>query len=106
MLFRNRETLHRAVETFQETTTEQVLHIGTKSFAPDFTIRRSDGTLFYWEHCGMTGSETYMQRHKVKLSMYESIGIVPWKNLIVTYDDPQGCVRLSVIESEIRNKLL
>lgn len=38
--------------------------------------------------------------------MYERAGIVPWKNLIVTYDDETGNLDLRMIEAEIRNRLL
>jgi len=38
--------------------------------------------------------------------MYERMGIVPWKNLIVTYDTEDGGLSSAVIEAEIRNKLL
>ena len=31
---------------------------------------------------------------------------MPWRNLIVTYDEYDGGINLAVIESEIRNKLL
>ncbi|MCQ4635662.1 hypothetical protein NE619_02885 [Anaerovorax odorimutans] len=47
-----------------------------------------------------------MKRHKWKLAMYEKAGIVPWKNLIVTYDDENGNLDARIIEAEIINKLL
>ena len=47
-----------------------------------------------------------MKKHKWKLEIYESVGIVPWKNLIVTYDNERGTIDIPVLESEIRNKLL
>ncbi|MCI8609744.1 MAG: hypothetical protein HFE73_08885 [Firmicutes bacterium] len=47
-----------------------------------------------------------MERHKWKLSMYEKAGIVPWKNLIITYNDSQGNINMKIVESEIVNKLL
>ena len=40
------------------------------------------------------------------MNMYERAGIVPWKNLIVTYDDEYGGIDTRIIEAEIRNKLL
>ncbi len=85
---------------------EQVLKIGKYTLAPDFTLLAESGKIFYWEHCGLTGNLAYMKKHKWKMDVYESAGIVPWKNLIVTYDNEQGAVDLPVIESEIRNKLL
>jgi len=85
---------------------EQVIHIGTYTVAPDFTIRRRDGKLFYWEHEGLTNSQTYLDRQIKKSQMYAGIGIVPWDNLIVTYDNTYGEVNLRIIGSEIENKLL
>lgn len=85
---------------------EQVLTIGKYNLSPDFTLKSRSSEIFYWEHCGLPGNKEYMKHHKWKMEMYESVGIVPWKNLIVTYDDPDGNINLGIIESEIRNKLL
>lgn len=85
---------------------EQVLKIGKYTLAPDFTILTADDRMFYWEHCGLPENSSYMKKHKWKMDLYESAGIVPWKNLIVTYDNERGTIELPVIESEIRNKLL
>lgn len=85
---------------------EQVMHINGYNLAPDFTILSRSGEEFIWEHCGLTGNPKYMKHHKWKMELYESAGIVPWKNLIVTYDNEQGNIDLAIIESEIRNKLL
>lgn len=40
------------------------------------------------------------------MNLYETRGIVPWKNLIVTYDDENGHINLAEIDSIITNKLL
>ena len=85
---------------------EQVLRVGNSIIVPDFTIRRSDGKIFYWEHEGMMSSKVYAERQYQKNQLYASLGIVPWDNLIVTYDDVNGNIDLRIIESEIRNKLL
>lgn len=85
---------------------EQVLTIEKYNVAPDFTLMGRDGELRYWEHCGLTNNKKYMDHHKWKMGLYESVGIVPWKNLIVTYDEEDGTINMQIIESEIRNKLL
>lgn len=54
----------------------------------------------------MTSNEKYMKHHKWKMDMYETSVIVPWKNLIITYDDEDGIIDTSIIESEIKNKLI
>lgn len=54
----------------------------------------------------MPGDEKYMANHKRKLEVYESLGIVPWDNLIITYDSKEGNLDLKIIESEISSKLI
>ena len=86
---------------------EPVLHIGAHVLIPDFAaIRVRDAKIFYEEHCGMPHNKEYMAHHKWKMSAYESVGIVPWDNLIVTYGDIHGNIDVRVIESELRSKLL
>ena len=85
---------------------EEVLLIDGLRLVPDFTIRRRDGSLCYWEHCGLMGDADYRERQRQKFRLYERADIVPWKNLIVTYDGEDGGINIAVIESEIRNKLL
>ena len=85
---------------------EQMIHIGNTTLAPDFTIRRRDGKIFYWEHEGLTNSQEYINRQLKKHQMYAGIGIVPWDNLIITYDNKDGIIDLRIVESEIKNKLL
>ena len=84
---------------------EQMLYIEQYDFAPDFTILTRKG-LMYWEHCGMMDDPGYVSRQIWKSKMYAKIGIVPWKNLIITYDDEDGNFDSRIIESEIINKLL
>ncbi len=86
---------------------EQLLEIGAYKAAPDFMPRnKRTGEQFYWEHCGMPENEEYMKHHKWKMNLYESVGIVPWKNLIVSYDGADGTLNIAEIESVIRNRLL
>lgn len=84
---------------------EEMLYIENQPFSPDFTILTRDG-LRYWEHCGKVDDPTYIWKHNRKLSMYQKAGIVPWKNLIITYDDENGGIDTRIINSEIRIKLL
>ena len=87
---------------------EEVLHFGGRGsmMIPDFVLPNAAGGLYYWEHCGLAGDAEYMKRHRQKIENYEKIGVVPWKNLIVTYDDEYGNINTAIIDSEIRNKLL
>lgn len=84
---------------------EQVLRIGSKVCIPDFTIRRPDGSLLYYEHCGLPSNQAYWEHHKKKLEQYEQAGIYPWNNLIVTYDNENGELDLQYIEMLLRQKV-
>ena len=85
---------------------EQVMTIGKIKLNPDFTIRRSDGKIFIWEHEGLTNVKTYLDWQTRKSQLYASVGVVPWDNLIVTYDNDNGIIDLRIVEAEIKNKLL
>jgi hypothetical protein len=65
---------------------EQVIHINDKDYSADFTFRDSNMELFYWEHAGMMDVPKYADGHHRKMKALNDIGIVPWKNLIITYD--------------------
>ncbi len=73
---------------------------------PDFEIRRRDGKIMYWEHCGLMNRQDYIDTYHWKLEHFEKEGIVPWDNLIVTFDDPYGNINVNIIESEIQNRIL
>ena len=74
---------------------------------PDFTIMRArDGKIIYWEHCGMMDDPAYLARNKKKLREYEEAGIVPWDNLIITYDTIEGGLRGDLVEAMIKCWLL
>ncbi len=74
---------------------------------PDFTIRRKkDGKIIYWEHMGMMYDLESRIDNKRKLEEYEAAGIVPWDNLILTYDTRDGGLRGELIEAMIRGWLL
>ena len=86
---------------------EEELAVGRHKYAPDFVVRsRKNGKLFYWEHCGLTSSKDYMERHYRKMQEYEEFGIVPWDNLIVTYDGEGGTLNLAWIEAIIKCHLV
>lgn len=85
---------------------EQSLQVDGYDLAPDFTIRRADGKIMYWEHEGLTSSQKYTDWQLKKHALYASIDIVPWDNLILTYDSINGDIDLRIIEAEIKNKLV
>lgn len=74
---------------------------------PDFTIRRPrDGKIIYWEHLGMMGDSGYKSGNEIKFIEYENSGIVPWDNLIVTYDTSDGGIDAKIIDAMIQGWLL
>lgn len=80
--------------------------IGDTVLYPDFTIMRTDGKIFYWEHAGRCDLPQYRDEIMWKTSMYAGVGIGQWDNLIITYDTGDGEIDLREIESVITNKLL
>ncbi len=102
---------------------DEMIYIENQSLSPDFIILHGHqqdesyraGSAYssdepkgfmYWEHCGMVNDPAYMRHHKWKLDMYEKAGIVPWKNLILTYDDEHGNIDARLIDAEIKIRLL
>lgn len=76
-------------------------------YMPDFTIKRPyDGKLIFWEHFGMVNDNDYMEGNRRKLMEYESVGIVPWENLIVTYNQSDGGINEKLIDAMIHGWLL
>ena len=53
---------------------------------PDFTIRRPDNSIVYWEHAGMLEDPGYRARFEEKLRQYKRNGIEENDLLIVTRD--------------------
>ena len=71
----------------------------------DFTFRDCNYEQFYWEHAGMMDDPYYRNRHERKMVILESAGIVPWKNLIVTYDN-DGIINVPMIKSIIEHEVI
>jgi hypothetical protein len=84
---------------------EEVIYINGKRLEPDFIIRRkSDGKIFYWEHCGMMELPKYRKRYYEKRDLYEFCDIVPWDNMIFTYDK-DGSIDSEYIEAIVKTVL-
>ena len=84
---------------------EEILWINGRDFAPDFTFRDRHMQPFYWEHAGMMDDPSYESHHKWKIKEYERAGIVPWRNLIITYDK-DGVINAPLIKSIIEHEVL
>ncbi|MBQ9961702.1 MAG: hypothetical protein IJP00_07325 [Firmicutes bacterium] len=65
---------------------EQRLDLPGKTYYPDFTIKKTDGTLLIWEHNGAMHKEGYSEKAAERTSRYESAGYRQHTNLIITYE--------------------
>jgi hypothetical protein len=84
---------------------EQIIHIGDKSYSADFTFRDCNMELFYWEHAGMMDVQGYVNSYYRKMNAFSGAGIVPWKNLIITYDI-DNAINIPMIKSIIENEVI
>ena len=66
---------------------ECALQLGKWTVYPDFTIRHPNtGELYYWEHFGKMDDKEYADQAFVKLQKYNTHGIVPTIQLIMTFE--------------------
>ena len=84
---------------------EQVIRLDQTIISPDFSFLSSRGFEVYWEHAGLLDNPFYSFRHHLKMMQYETAGIYPWRDLIVTYDTDNQ-INMKMIKSMIHNVLL
>ena len=72
--------------------------------SPDFIAVRKDGKIIYHEHFGRLDDPEYLRLAQEKLKVYYACGIVPWDNLIITYDLPGGGIDLKHVKAELAAK--
>ena len=90
-----------------DATYEHILKLDRLHYHPDFTIRRRrDGKTIYWEHAGAMTVPQYRRSHEARLTAFEANGIVPWDNLIITYDDEKGGLDVRIVDALIQGWLL
>lgn len=79
---------------------EQALMISGIRTYPDFTVLCPDGSgnVIYWEHFGMMDVPAYAQMMRAKLSAYMEAGILPGKDLIMTFESKNNVPDLLYIE--------
>ncbi|MEI6603245.1 MAG: hypothetical protein WCL54_07135 [Clostridia bacterium] len=86
---------------------EAKLIVGNKTFFPDFTIMRpKDGEIMYWEHFGKIGDPQYDLSMVRKLQNYVKDNVIPWENLIMTFDSKNGSIDASLILGIIKTFLM
>lgn len=78
-----------------------------KTYHIDFTIRHpKTGEFIYWEHCGMMDNEGYAANIGTKLRDFETAGIFPGKNLILTFESKQFPFTVGMAEEIIQKEIL
>ena len=82
---------------------EKELDLGEDGvYIPDFTIEDAEsGLLFYWEHCGMLGKDSYRKRWAEKKEIYKKHEIIEGDNLIVSRDALNGSIDSKTIKALI-----
>ena len=84
---------------------EQVIHVGKYELAPDFTFLDYRNEEFYWEYAGMMEDPKYQSHQLWRRSVYESIDIDEWTNMIYTYDAADS-IDMREIEAIIQTRIL
>lgn len=86
---------------------EAALKIDNRIYYPDFTILRpKDNKILYWEHLGMIEDDDYISNAERKLFKYIRNGIVPWNQLITTYETEKAPIDARDIQSIIKSFIL
>lgn len=70
---------------------------------PDFVIRHPvSGEFFYWEHFGMMDDEEYRNHACNKINLYCKKGILPFVNLIMTFETKMQPISIERVEMIIQ----
>lgn len=86
---------------------ESELRLGEKIIYPDFTIMKRDTMkIIYWEHFGMMDDINYKNNAVSKIKMYIDNGILPFENLIITYETQDEPLGYQKIENIIKSLLI
>lgn len=67
---------------------------------------RNDGSIVIWEHFGMINDKGYVEEMVAKYNNYVHYGIVPWDNLVMTFDKKNGGLNVEEVEFIIEHQIL
>ena len=84
---------------------DAVYNFAGQEISPDFTFQDKNMRLFFWEHAGQMDIPKYERRHNRKMTIYRSVNIVPWDNLIVTYEY-ENVINMGVVKAIIENVVI
>lgn len=81
---------------------EEALSLNGFVVHPDFTIMHPvTQEIIYWEHVGLAENPDYFSKFTSKLQRYISNGIIPNKNLILTFETKEHPLTIDTIEALI-----
>ncbi len=70
---------------------EKALHLSSGiTLHPDFTSVGKDGNIYYWEHVGGLENPEYASDFLRKMYLYAQDGIIPGKNLILSFESQKN----------------
>lgn len=73
---------------------------------PDFTVLNiRERRELYWEHLGMLDVPDYVESALHKITLYEQNGILPGKNLILTYETKKNPINQKMVRLMIQQYL-
>lgn len=74
---------------------------------PDFTVLNvRERKEIYWEHLGMMDDREYMEKALEKINTYAQNGILPGKNLILTYETAKEPLNQKMVQIMIEQYLI
>ena len=74
---------------------------------PDFfCLNKRTRQEFYWEHCGIMDDPTYTTNLTQRISDYSKTGIIPGKNLILTFETARTPLETKAVEQMIQTYLM
>lgn len=86
---------------------EAALELGERTYYPDFTILKPrDNEIIYWEHFGMIDNDEYNLSMEQKMLAYGKHGILPWNQLITTFETEKGSINARNIQNIIKAFIL
>ena len=75
----------------------------SKTVYPDFTIlSKRTGKIIYWEHAGRMDDPYYVNDFVKKMNTYVTNGLLPGKDVILTYETQNNPLEISVVKRMIK----
>ena len=75
----------------------------SKTVYPDFTIlSKRIGKIIYWEHAGRMDDSYYVNDFVKKLNTYVMNGLLPGKDVILTYETQNNPLEIGVVKRMIK----